>query len=198
MKEPNPQQVSGETQSICLVTALTVSDFIDPDLTADAHANTGAQLGVLTLAALLRRQNYVPTIINLDDLFFEFVRLDKSRPTVNHDWLASSQPRETFFSFVAEHLPSEGFDVYGLSSICSSYPLTLRLAQEIRRLNPHARIILEALKRYGMFVADNGHDWLLSISPDRRFSGLETLARVKGSDFEVIVPTGPTEGPRTR
>ena len=41
-------------KEICFVTALTVSDFIDPDLTADAHANTGAQLGVLTLAALLR------------------------------------------------------------------------------------------------------------------------------------------------
>src|SRR6185503_17970243 len=117
MNEPDPNRRGGEMRSICLVTALTVSDFIDPDLTADAHANTGAQLGVLTLAALLRKQNYVPTIINLDDLFFEFVRLDKSRPTVNHDWLDGSQPRETFFSFVAEHLPSEGFDVYGLSSI---------------------------------------------------------------------------------
>jgi radical SAM superfamily enzyme YgiQ (UPF0313 family) len=129
-------------EKICLVTALTVSDFIDPDLTADAHANTGAQLGVLTLAALLRRQNYVPTVINLDDLFFEFVRLDESRPSVNHGWLAGSQTRETFFSFVARHLPASGFDLYGLSSICSSYPLTLRLAQEIRRLNPQARIIL--------------------------------------------------------
>jgi len=129
-------------EEICLVTALSVSDFIDPDLTIDAHANTGAQLGVLTLAALLRTQNYVPRVINLDDLFFEFVRLDKSRPSVNHDWLDGSQPRETFFSFVAEHLPADGFDVYGLSSICSSYPLTLRLAQELRRRNPHARIIL--------------------------------------------------------
>ena len=58
-------------EEICLVTALTVSDFIDPDLTADAHANTGAQLGVLTLAALLRHQNYQPAVVNLDDLFFE-------------------------------------------------------------------------------------------------------------------------------
>ena len=47
-----------------------------------------------------------------------------------------------------------------------------------------------------MFVADNGSDWLMSIAPDRRFEGLESLARVKGSDFEVIVPTGPEEGPR--
>lgn len=129
-------------EEICLVTALTVSDFIDPDLTVDAHSKTGAQLGVLTLAALVRQQNYVPRIINLDDLFFEFVRLDKSRPSLTHDWQRSSKSPETFFSFVARHLPASGFDIYGLSSICSSYPLTLRLAQEIRRLNPDARIIL--------------------------------------------------------
>jgi radical SAM superfamily enzyme YgiQ (UPF0313 family) len=34
------------------------------------------------------------------------------------------------------------FDVFGFSSICSSYPLTLRLAREAKRLNPEARIIL--------------------------------------------------------
>ena len=129
-------------EEICLVTALTVSDFIDPELTADAHANTGAQLGVLTLAALLRRQNYKPTVINLDDLFFEYVRLDESRPSLTRNWLTGSKPPETFFSFVARHLPATGFDIYGLSSICSSFPLTLRLAHEIRRLNPQARIIL--------------------------------------------------------
>jgi hypothetical protein len=68
--------------SICFITALTVADFIDPDLIVDTHANTGAQLGVLTLAALLRRQGYNPQIINLDDLFFDFVRQDKSRPSI--------------------------------------------------------------------------------------------------------------------
>jgi hypothetical protein len=36
------------------------------------------------------------------------------------------------------------------------------------------------------FVADNGQDWLMSISPDARLKGLETLERVKGSDFEVV------------
>jgi hypothetical protein len=49
-----------------------------------------------------------------------------------------------------------------------------------------------------MFVADNGSDWLISIAPDRRFQGLEALSRIKGADFEVIVPTGPDEGPRAR
>ena len=39
-----------------------------------------------------------------------------------------------------------------------------------------------------MMVADNGGNWLLSIAPDRRIQGLESLARVKGSDFEVVSP----------
>ena len=51
---------------------------------------------------------------------------------------------------------------------------------------PHARAVLEGLKTYGMFVADNGSEWLMSISPDARLKGLETLKRVKGSDFEVV------------
>jgi hypothetical protein len=51
-----------------------------------------------------------------------------------------------------------------------------------------ARIVLEALKRYGMLVADNGSDWYVSGAPDRRWSNdqLHTLHRVPGSAFEVV------------
>ncbi len=51
-----------------------------------------------------------------------------------------------------------------------------------------ARVILEALKRYGMIVADNGSNWYVSGAPDPRWSNddLHTLDRVKGSDFEVV------------
>ncbi len=51
-----------------------------------------------------------------------------------------------------------------------------------------ARIVLEALKRYGMLVADNGSDWYLSGAPDQRWSNdqLHTLHRVPGSAFEVV------------
>src|SRR5260221_694886 len=52
--------------------------------------------------------------------------------------------------------------------------------------SPDAQAILKGLKTYGMFVADNGSDWLMSIAPDRRLKGLESLAKVKGSDFEVV------------
>src|ERR1044071_9164717 len=149
MKEPNANAAGGRNASICFITALTVADFIDPDLIVDTHANTGAQLGVLTLAALLRRQGYNPQIVNLDDLFFDFVRQDKSRPLIQRkgaqrspDFEPGQKVSELFFPFAASHLPTDSFDVFGLSSICSSYPLTLRLAEEIRRRNPQAKIIL--------------------------------------------------------
>ena len=62
----------------------------------------------------------------------------------------------------------------------------LRASFDTSGFPPHARAVLEGLKTYGMFVADNGSDWLMSISPDKRLQGLETLKRVKGSDFEVV------------
>ena len=53
---------------------------------------------------------------------------------------------------------------------------------------PQASVVLEALKRYGMIVADNGADWYISGTPDPSWDNddLHTLGRVKGSDFEVV------------
>jgi hypothetical protein len=50
------------------------------------------------------------------------------------------------------------------------------------------RIVLEALKRYGMIVADNGSSWFVTGAPDPHWSNddLHQLDRVKGSDFEVV------------
>jgi hypothetical protein len=64
--------------------------------------------------------------------------------------------------------------------------------------SPHARAVVKGLKKYGMIVADNGGNWRISVAPDSRIKGLGDLAKVKGSDFEVIQPTGPKEGPRAR
>jgi len=62
----------------------------------------------------------------------------------------------------------------------------LRRDFDVSGFPPHVQAILKGLKTYGMFVADNGSDWYMSIAPDRRLQGLETLHRVKGSDFEVV------------
>jgi hypothetical protein len=76
----------------------------------------------------------------------------------------------------------------------------LRKDFDLSRFPPHVQAILTALKKYGMIVADNGIEWAISVAPDPRIKGLETLDHkaLQGSDFEVVVPTGPEEGPRAR
>ena len=51
-----------------------------------------------------------------------------------------------------------------------------------------ARIVLQALKEYGLIVADNGSDWFVSGAPHSKWSNeqLHTLHRVPGSAFEVV------------
>jgi hypothetical protein len=53
---------------------------------------------------------------------------------------------------------------------------------------PSARVILEALKKYGIILADNGSNWYITGAPDPRWNDeeLNTLKKVKGRDFEVV------------
>jgi hypothetical protein len=64
----------------------------------------------------------------------------------------------------------------------------LKASFDIRPYPKQARIVLTALKRYGMIVADNGSDWYITGAPSPGWSNdqLHTLGRVKGSDFEVV------------
>jgi hypothetical protein len=74
----------------------------------------------------------------------------------------------------------------------------LRQDIDISGFSPHAQAILKGLKKYGMFVADNGMDWLISIAPDARIKGLDDLRRLHGRDFEVIQPSTPRQRIRTK
>jgi hypothetical protein len=49
-------------------------------------------------------------------------------------------------------------------------------------------VILKALKKYGMILADNGGNWFITGSPHPQWNDAEvdTLKRVKGRDLEVI------------
>lgn len=56
------------------------------------------------------------------------------------------------------------------------------------------QVILRAMQKYGMIVADNGSDWYVSGAPDSRWDDeqLSELSRVHGRDFEVVYTGDPT------
>jgi len=68
--------------------------------------------------------------------------------------------------------------------------LRLRASFDTRPFPRQARVVLVALQRYGMLLADNGSSWYVSGAPDPRWSNaqLHALSRVHGSDFEVVKP----------
>ena len=54
------------------------------------------------------------------------------------------------------------------------------------------RVILQALKEYGMMLADNGSAWFISGVPDERWDNevLAELRQVEGADFEAVDVSG--------
>ena len=64
----------------------------------------------------------------------------------------------------------------------------LKASYDISQFSPANQVILRALKKYGMIVADNGGNWFLSGAPDMRWSDedLGKLKIVTAADFEVV------------
>ena len=64
----------------------------------------------------------------------------------------------------------------------------LKAGFDVSSYSAFNQVILRALKRYGMFLADNGSAWYLSGAPDPRWSDddLHALQQLTGSDFEAI------------
>jgi hypothetical protein len=82
---------------------------------------------------------------------------------------------------------------YASSSTDPSLPpmglrVRLKASFDISKFPPQARIVLTALKRYGMILADNGSPWFISGAPSPHWSNdqLHTLGQVTGADFEVV------------
>jgi hypothetical protein len=76
---------------------------------------------------------------------------------------------------------------------CSDLPpmglrLRLKASVDISGFGPHARVVLTALKRYGMILADNGSPWYIGGAPDLRWDDdeMHRLQDLTGADFEVV------------
>jgi hypothetical protein len=70
--------------------------------------------------------------------------------------------------------------------------LRLKASFSLAGFHGESLIVLLALKRYGLIVADNGSSWYITGAPDPRWhdEDLEQIKRVSGSAFEAV-QTGP-------
>lgn len=124
-------------------------------------------------------------------IFPAVVRYDElERGMVEHAMRFTIRNSRRAYVYPATHFASNKTDV-NLPRMGERF--RLRQDFDASGFSPHARAILKGLKKYGMFVADNGGDWRISVAPDSRIKGLDDLRRVRGKDFEVVQPA---EGPR--
>lgn len=64
----------------------------------------------------------------------------------------------------------------------------LKASFDISSYPANVQVILRAMKKYGMMLADNGSAWYISGQPDERWnnSNLHRLHAITGADFEVV------------
>jgi hypothetical protein len=118
-----------------------------------------------------------PGLVRYDEAVVQGAIKHALRFTVVHSRRAYVAPARHFASSLTDpNLPPMGMRV------------RLKAGFDVTPFPPEIRVILTALKKYGMFVADNGSNWYVSGAPDPRWSDddLHTLSQVTGSNFEVV------------
>jgi radical SAM superfamily enzyme YgiQ (UPF0313 family) len=88
-----------------------------------------APLGILTLAAVLRPRGIEPLVFNPNRSYYDYLERGRRQGV-------------DFCVFAAQELSSMPADLFGFGTICNSYPLTIRMAEELRRLRPGVTIIM--------------------------------------------------------
>jgi hypothetical protein len=110
---------------------------------------------------------------------------DVRRGSIDHALRFTVQQTRDAFVFPARHAASSLTDPdlppMGLR-------LRLKASFDVSRYPRQARIVLTALQRYGMLVADNGSDWFVTGAPSPHWDDeqLNALKQLRGSDFEVV------------
>jgi hypothetical protein len=107
------------------------------------------------------------------------------RGDIDHALRFTAPATRRAYVYPARHFASSSEDP-GLPPM--GLRVRLRASFGTSGFGPQARVVLRALKRYGMLLADNGSPWFLSGAPSRGWNNddLQGLRRVRGSDFEVV------------
>lgn len=119
-------------------------------------------------------------------IFPGLVRYDEVEAgAINHALRFTVQQSQRGYIYPATHYASSSDDP-------DLPPMGLRLRlsadYDISDYTGQARVVLEALRTYGMIVADNGTSWFISGATDPRWDDddLNQLKDVPGSAFEVV------------
>jgi hypothetical protein len=108
-----------------------------------------------------------------------------SRGVIDHALRFTAPQTRRAYVFPARHYASSSSDP-------SLPPMGLRVrlkaSVNVASFPRQARVVLRALQRYGMILADNGSPWYVSGAPNRHWSNddLHSLGRLTGADFEVV------------
>src|SRR5215468_3588289 len=117
---------------ICLISAPTANQLNNPALGEMEAARIMGELapvGILSLAAVLEAQGLQPEVVDLNRVYYE--------------WRQHSNGKEGgFCGFAESYLAARQCDFFGFSTVCSSYPLTLRIAAKVKRLHPESAVVL--------------------------------------------------------
>ena len=107
------------------------------------------------------------------------------RGVIDHALRFTAPETRRGYVYPARHYASDSTD--------SSLPpmglrVRLKAGVNIASFPQQARVVLRALQRYGMILADNGSPWYVSGAPNPRWNNddLHTLGRLTGADFEVV------------
>ena len=120
---------------------------------------------------------------------------------IQHALRFTLQYSQTAFTPPASHWAGNSTNAYAAPM---GMRLRLKSSYDITSFPPQSQVILAALKKYGMIMADNGTSMFIGGDPDNRWNNndLNTLKQVPASAFEVVlinplytpsnVPTGPS------
>lgn len=120
---------------------------------------------------------------------------------IKHALRFTLQSSEAAFTPPASHWAGNSTNAYAAPM---GMRMRLKSSYDITSFPPQSQVILAALKKYGMIMADNGSSMYLSGDPDNRWNNddLDALKQVPASAFEVMVinplytpsnvPTGPS------
>jgi len=117
--------------NVCLVTAPTVTEFTPDEINSESVRRSAfePQLGILSLAAVLEQRGDCLRIVDLNRAYLKCA-------------LGGTSTAASFAEVAARLVVDCHSEIYAFGSICSSYPLTIRIAIAVKALSKDSLVLL--------------------------------------------------------